>query len=198
MKTEEKIEKEKKTLWYKGYNYFLKGEYEKARKFYNEAISKEYDGTGYLMLGILNNKLKKYDEAIENFNKYAEFSVKAKSIAYGYRGLTKLKLGFYNDAFNDFMFAIKFRVEIKKIEHNNNLNNLLEIIGTYNKIDLNNNEKNSVNTNRINKKIDNCFSVCISCIENDDFEDAIEYLQELLQMYQKLISPENKENKWKS
>jgi tetratricopeptide (TPR) repeat protein len=178
--------KEDRVLWYTGYNYFRKGEYEKARKFYNEAINKQHDETGYLMMGILNDKLKKYDEAIENFNKYAESSDKNKSIAYGYRGYTKLKLGLYNDAFDDFMLSIKLRTEQRKIEQNKYLNEFFKLIDTYKKIDLNNKDNKAVSIIKINK----CFSDCIFYIEDNDFERAIEYLQKLLQMYPKLINPE--------
>lgn len=192
MKKREKIAKEEKTLWYKGYNYFLKGEYEKAKKFYIDAINKEHDGSGYLMLGILYDKLKKYDDAIEHFNKYAEFSDRTKSIAYGYRGATKLKLGLYNDAFEDFMLAIKTRVEIKKIEQNNDLNTLSKILGTYKQANLNNQENK---ISGLNKKIDKCFSNCISCIDFNNFEEAIEYLQDLLKLYsENIVKKQGNEN----
>ena len=59
-----------KVLWYKGYNYFLKGEYEKATKVYEEVINKEHDEYGYLLMGILNKRLKQYDDAIKNFNMF--------------------------------------------------------------------------------------------------------------------------------
>ena len=179
MSKKKKETKEDRVLWYTGYNYFRKGEYEKARKFYNEAINKQNDEMGYLMMGILNDKLKKYDEAIENFNKYAESSDKNKSIAYGYRGSTKLKLGLYNDAFDDFMLSIKLRTEQRKIEQNKYLNELSKLIGTYTKTELNNKEKKLVSIKNFNK----CFSECVWYIEDNNFERAIEYLQELLQMY---------------
>ena len=38
------VKKEGRQLWFTGYNYFLKGEYEKATKVYEEVINKlEYD-----------------------------------------------------------------------------------------------------------------------------------------------------------
>ncbi len=184
-----KATKEDRVLWYTGYNYFRKGEYEKAGKFYKDAINKQNDETGYLMMGILNDKLKKYDEAIENFNKYADSSDKNKSIAYGYRGSTKLKLGLYNDAFDDFMLSIKLRTEQRKIEQNKYLNELFKLIDTYKKIDLNNKDNKAVSIIKINK----CFSDCTFYIEDNNFERATEYLQELLQMYPKPV--ENKDNK---
>ena len=50
-----------KVLWYKGYNYFIKGDYDKAKEVYNEVINKEHNEYGYLLMGILNKRLNKYD-----------------------------------------------------------------------------------------------------------------------------------------
>ena len=198
MSKKKKETKEEKALWYTGYNYFRKGEYEKAKKFFNEAINKQNDETGYLMMGILNNKLKKYNEAIENFNKYAESSDKNKSIAYGYKGFAKLKLGFYRDAFSDFISAIEQKISEKEEKLTNLKKAFLVTTEKFETVKFATKEK-MVSIDRINKKINKCFKDCIVFINDNNFKKAIECMQKLVQMYPKPATPEstieNKENK---
>jgi len=185
-----KKKKEEKVLWYTGYNYFRKGEYEKAKKFFNEAINKQNDEMGYLMIGILNDKLKKYSEAIENFNKYAESSDKNKSIAYGYKGSTKLKLGLYQDAFSDFMSAIEQEISEKEEKLKNLKKAFMVIMEKFETVKFDTKGK-IVSIDRINKKINKCFKDCIVFINDNNFKRAIECMQKLVQMYPKPATPEN-------
>jgi len=190
MSKKKKETKEEKALWYTGYNYFRKGEYEKAKKFFNEAINKQNDETGYLMMGILNNKLKKYNEAIENFNKYAESSDKNKSIAYGYKGFAKLKLGFYRDAFSDFISAIEQEISKKEEKLKNLQKAFMVITEKFETVKFTTKEK-IVSIDRINKKINKCFKDSIVFINDNNFKKAIECMQKLVQMYPKPATTEN-------
>lgn len=186
----EKIKLEATKLCSKGYQYAYKGDNEKAMDFYQQSIDLYPKGHGYLYMGILKNKLKQYDKAIENFNMYIENTSESKSTGYGYRGSTKLELGLLSEAFDDFMLAIKIKIEQKYAEQDI-LNDFYKEFETYKKIKSNIKKTKFVSLNRINKKINKCFSDCISCIDYGSSKKAIEYLQKLLQMYPKPVNPEN-------
>lgn len=192
MKNKRKETKEEKALWYTGYNYLHKGEYEKAKKFFNEAINKQNDETGYLMMGILNDKLKKYNEAIENFTMYIEHSNdnKRKSNGYGHRGLTKLKTGLNKEAIDDLMKAIELAAENRKKDINQEeLNKFHKILKTYKDGNVNNPENRKYDD--IPLDISLYFKWCI-CDIGQDNKRALKDLQHLSNIYSEISNENNK------
>ena len=186
---ESKMENSKKNkpkeLWYTGYNYFLRGKYEKAREFYNEVINKEHNEYGYFLMGLLNKKLKKYDEAIENFTAYIEHSNdnKNKSNGYGHRGLVKLKTALDKDAIDDLMKSIELAVENRKQDiKENELAEFYKILKTYKKGNVNNPQKRIYS---IPIDISGYFKSCIGEIgEYNKF--ALSDLQHLSNIYSEI------------
>ena len=173
-----------KVLWYTGYNYFLRGQYDKATKIYNEVINKEHNEYGYFLMGILNDKLKEYDKAIENFSMYIKLSDN-KSSGYGYRGITKLKMSLNKQAFEDIMKSIELELENNKKKIKQELlDKFYKILKTYKKGNVGNPENRKY---RIPNDISSYFKFCIWNI-GDNNKYALNYLQHLSNMYSE-ISP---------
>ena len=187
------MRKEGRPLWYTGYNYFLKGEYEKATKVYDEAINKEHNEYGYFLMGLLNKRLKKYKEAIENFTIYIEHSKdnKMKSTGYGHRGLVKLKMALDIEAFEDIMKSIELTVEnTKKHIKQEELDEFYKILRTYKKGNVNNPKKRIYS---IPVDISGFFKSCIYNIGINN-KKAIDYLQHLSNIYSQISTWETKDN----
>ena len=171
-----------KVLWYKGYNYFLKGEYEKATEVYDEVINKEHNEYGYLLMGILNKKLSKYDDAIKNFNMYIKLSDN-KSKGYGYRGLTKLNMALNKQAIDDIMKSIELELESRKKDiKKEELDKFYKILKTYKKGNVNNPQKRIYS---IPIDISGFFKSCIYNIGINN-KYAIDYLQHLSNIYSQI------------
>ena len=182
---EDAMKKEDRQLWFTGYNYFLKGEYEKATKVYDEVINKGHNEYGYFLMGLLNKRLKKYDEAIENFTMYIEHSKdnKMKSNGYGHRGLVKLKMNLDKDAFEDLMKSIELTVENRK-KHikQEELDEFYKILKTYKQGNVNNPEKRKYS---IPIDISGYFKSCVGSIgEYNNY--ALSDLQHLSNMYSEI------------
>ena len=168
-----------KVLWYKGYNYFIKGDYDKAKEVYNEVINKEHNEYGYLLMGILNKKLNKYDDAIKNFNMYIKLSDN-KSKGYGYRGLTKLKMALDKQAIEDIMKSIELELESRKKDiKKEELEEFYKILKTYKKGNVNNPENKQYN---IPIDVSGYFKSCFYNIGNNN-KYALNYLQHLANIY---------------
>ena len=171
-----------KVLWYKGYNYFIKGDYDKAKEVYNEVINKEHNEYGYLLMGILNKRLKKYDDAIKNFNMYIKLSDN-KSKGYGYRGLTKLKMALDKQAIDDIMKSIELEIENRKKDiKKEELDEFYKILKTYKKGNVNNPENRKYS---IPIDISGYFKSCIYNIGNNN-KYALNYLQHLSNIYSEI------------
>lgn len=171
-----------KVLWYKGYNYFIKGDYDKAKEVYNEVINKEHNEYGYLLMGILNKRLNKYDDAIKNFNMYIKLSDN-KSKGYGYRGLTKLKMALDKQAIEDIMKSIELELENRKKDiKKEELDEFYKILKTYKKGNVNNpkNRKYSIPID-----ISGYFKSCFYNIGNNN-KYALNYLQHLSNIYSEI------------
>ena len=182
---ENKMKKEENLLWYTGYNYFLRGKYEKARKIYDEVINKEHNEYGYFLMGLLNKRLKKYDEAIENFTMYIEHSKdnKRKSNGYGHRGLVKLKMALDKESFEDLMKSIELTVENRKKDiKQEELDAFYKILSTYEKGNVYNpkNRKYSIPVD-----ISVYFKSCVGFIGEEN-KYALEDLQHLSNMYSEI------------
>ena len=189
---ENKIKKEENLHWYTGYNYFLKEKYDKAQNIYNEVINKEHNEYGYFLMGLLNKRLKKYNEAIENFTMYIEHSNdnKRKSNGYGHRGLTKLKTGLNKEAIDDLMKAIELAVENRKKDINQEeLNKFYKILKTYKQGNVNNWE--NMKYDDIPLEISLYFKWCIFDIGQDN-KRALKDLQHLLNIYSEISNENNK------
>lgn len=174
-----------KVLWYKGYNYFIKGDYDKAKEVYNEVINKEHNEYGYFLMGLLNKRLKKYDEAIENFTMYIEQSKdnKRKSNGYGYRGLVKLKMALDKESFDDLMKSIELTVENRKKDiKQEELDEFYKILKTYKQGNVNNPEKRIYS---IPIDISGYFKSCVGSIgEYNNY--ALSDLQHLSNIYSEI------------
>ena len=177
------MKKEGRQLWFTGYNYFLKGEYEKATKVYEEVINKEHDEYGYLLMGVLKKRLKQYDEAIKNFNMFIKLSDKKKCLGYGYRGLTKLNMALDKQAFEDIMKSIELKIEVKKKDiKKEELDAFYKILRTYKKGNVNNPEKKKYS---IPIDISVYFKSCVGSIgEYNNY--ALDDLQHLSNMYSEI------------
>ena len=168
-----------KVLWYTGYNYFIKGDYDKAKEVYNEVINKEHNEYGYLLMGILNKRLNKYDDAIKNFNMYIKLSDN-KSKGYGYRGLTKLKMALDKQAIEDIMKSIELELESRKKDiKKEELDEFYKILKTYKKGNVNNPENKKYN---IPIDVSGYFKSCFYNIGNNN-KYALNYLQHLSNIY---------------
>lgn len=182
---ENKMKKEENLRWYTGYNYFLRGKYEKAMEIYDEVINKEHSEYGYFLMGLLNKKLKKYDKAIENFTMYIEHSKdnKRKSNGYGHRGLIKLKMALNKEAFEDLMKSIELTVENrKKYIKQEELDDFYKILKTYKQGNVNNPEKRKYS---IPIDISVYFKSCVGSIgEYNNY--ALSDLQHLSNMYSEI------------
>jgi tetratricopeptide (TPR) repeat protein len=177
------VKKEGRQLWFTGYNYFLKGEYEKATKVYEEVINKEHDEYGYLLMGVLNKRLKQYDDAIKNFNMFIKLSDKKKCLGYGYRGLTKLNMALDKQAFEDIMKSIELKIEVKKKDiKKEELDKFYKILKTYKKGNVNNPQKRIYS---IPIDISGFFKSCIYNIGINN-KYAIDYLQHLSNIYSQI------------
>ena len=171
-----------KVLWYTGYNYFLRGKYDKAIKIYNEVINKEHNEYGYFLMGILNDKLKEYDKAIENFSMYIKLSDN-KSTGYGYRGITKLKMALSKQAFEDIMKSIELKLEDEKKKIKKEiLDKFYQILKTYKKGNVYNPENRKYS---IPIDISGYFKSCICNIGNNN-KYALNYLQHLSNLYSEI------------
>ena len=189
---ENKIKKEENLHWYTGYNYFLKEKYDKAQNIYNEVINKEHNEYGYFLMGLLNKRLKKYDEAIENFTMYIEHSNdnKRKSNGYGHRGLTKLKTGLNKEAIDDLMKAIELAVENRKKDiKENELAEFYKILKTYKQGNVNN--WGNMKYDDIPLDISLYFKWCI-CDIGQDNKRALKDLQHLSNIYSEISNENNK------
>ncbi len=174
------MKKEGRQLWFTGYNYFLKGEYEKATKVYEEVINKEHDEYGYLLMGVLKKRLKQYDEAIKNFNMFIKLSDKKKCLGYGYRGLTKLKMALDKQAIEDIMKSIELELESRKKDiKKEELEEFYKILKTYKKGNVNNPENKQYN---IPIDVSGYFKSCFYNIGNNN-KYALNYLQHLSNIY---------------
>ena len=179
-----------KVLWYKGYNYFIKGDYDKAKEVYNEVINKEHNEYGYLLMGVLKKRLKQYDEAIKNFDMFIKLSDKKKCLGYGYRGLTKLNMALDKQAFEDIMKSIELELESRKKDiKKEELDEFYKILKTYKKGNVNNPENRKYDD--ILLDISLYFKWCI-CDIGQDNKRALKDLQHLSNIYSEISNENNK------
>ena len=103
--------------FYIGLTFAQKGEYEKAIKHYDQAVSLSPQiAESYNNRGIAKSKLERYEEAIADFNKAISLNPQD-AAAYNNRGITKGKLKKYEEAIADFTEAIRLNPKYAEAYH---------------------------------------------------------------------------------